>query len=89
MTKRKADMALVAEALGLPLVAGETTGALAKRCADRAAELVELVALTDVSLPAEDAQEDRADPETDPPPPARRDHKVRPRKAKTTKRGAR
>lgn len=43
MTKRKADMLRVAYALGLPVVAGETTGLLAERCASRAAELLELV----------------------------------------------
>jgi hypothetical protein len=43
MTKRKADIVRIAEALGIEPEPGQTAGELAERCAERAAELKELV----------------------------------------------
>jgi hypothetical protein len=44
MTKRKLDIVKIAEALGIEPAPGQTSSELADACAERAAELVELVA---------------------------------------------
>lgn len=83
MTKRKADMARVATALGLPLVSGETTSELAARCESRAAELLEMAtAIDDIDETEDQAPAEPPAEEREPSQGKTRAGAPRPRKAK-------